>query len=100
MHALLPPTLPCPAGMLLPVPKFSKFLHGAALLFQRSCHNVPYRFLPGQQRSAGLAPSRLVLLVDRMLTVHVPKYPALLTHRAPVLLCLLCLLQMSGTPPS
>lgn len=33
--------------MLLPVPKFSKFLHGAALLFQHCCHNVPYWFLPG-----------------------------------------------------
>lgn len=33
--------------MLLPVPKFSKFLHGAALLFQHRCLNVPYWFLPG-----------------------------------------------------
>ncbi len=31
----------------MPVPKFSKFLHGAALLFQPACHNVPYWFLPG-----------------------------------------------------
>jgi hypothetical protein len=31
----------------MPVPKFSKFLHGAALLFQAACHNVPYWFLPG-----------------------------------------------------
>lgn len=38
-----------PAGMLLPVPKFSKFLHGAALLFQPRCANVPYWFLPGAQ---------------------------------------------------
>ena len=35
--------------MLLPVPKFSKFLHGAAVLLQRSCHNVPYWFLPGKR---------------------------------------------------
>lgn len=37
----------CSAGMLLPVPKFSKFLHGTALLFQPRCANVPYWFLPG-----------------------------------------------------
>ncbi len=35
------------AGMLLPVPKFSKFLHGTALLFQPRCTNMPYWFLPG-----------------------------------------------------
>jgi hypothetical protein len=38
---------PLPPGMLLPAPKFSKFLHGAALLFQPACANVPYWFLPG-----------------------------------------------------
>jgi hypothetical protein len=40
-----------PAGMLLPVPKFSKFLHGAALLMQERCANVPYWFLPGARGS-------------------------------------------------
>jgi hypothetical protein len=40
--------------MLLPAPKFSKFLHGAALLFQPACANVPYWFLPGgRNRPAG-----------------------------------------------
>ena len=42
------PPSPAPAGVLLPVPKFSKFLHGAAVLFQARCHNVPYWFLPGK----------------------------------------------------
>lgn len=31
----------------MPVPKFSKFLHGTALLFQQRCAEMPYWFLPG-----------------------------------------------------
>lgn len=42
-----PPTHRPSTGMLLPVPKFSKFLHGTALLLQPHCRNVPYWFLPG-----------------------------------------------------
>lgn len=33
------------AEILLPVPKFSKFLHGTAVLYQRWTRNVPYWFL-------------------------------------------------------
>lgn len=57
-----------PAGMLLPVPKFSKFLHGAALLFQHRCLNVPYWFLPGEcpvlVASPSLSPVRLTCCPD------------------------------------
>ncbi len=41
--------------MLLPAPKFSKFLHGAALLLQPACANVPYWFLPGAAAAGPLA---------------------------------------------
>eukprot|EP00887_Chlorella_sp_A99_P003724 scaffold7.g3724.t1 len=34
------------SGLLLPVPKFSKHLHGAACLFQGRCEAVPYWFMP------------------------------------------------------
>lgn len=38
-------------NILLPVPKFSKFLHGSALLYQHYVANVPYWFLPNSSSS-------------------------------------------------
>jgi SPX domain protein involved in polyphosphate accumulation len=38
--------------ILLPVPKFSKFLHGTALLYQHYVENVPHWFLPSTSTSS------------------------------------------------
>ena len=103
LGALLPP--PCPAGMLLPVPKFSKFLHGAALLFQRSCCNVPYWFLLGQQappadRHGGPLPFWRRQLSARVGSCVCLLMATLVCQGLPYLPARLLSLQMSGTPPS
>ncbi|KAL4433860.1 hypothetical protein ABPG75_000301 [Micractinium tetrahymenae] len=51
-------------GMLLPVPKFSKFLHGAALLFQHRCLNVPYWFLPDEHDPRMMSPATWEEMAD------------------------------------
>lgn len=51
-------------GMLLPVPKFSKFLHGAALLFQHRCLNVPYWFLPDEDDPRLMSPATWEEMAD------------------------------------
>jgi SPX domain protein involved in polyphosphate accumulation/uncharacterized membrane protein YidH (DUF202 family) len=45
------------SGMLLMVPKFSKFLHGTAVLYQRVTENVPYWFLPDPMDKELLTPA-------------------------------------------
>lgn len=45
------------SGMLLMVPKFSKFLHGTAVLYQQITENVPYWFLPDPRDNELLTPA-------------------------------------------
>ena len=45
------------SGILLPAPKFSKFLHGTATLYQPITQNVPYWFLPDQEDKELLTPA-------------------------------------------
>ena len=45
------------SGMLLMVPKFSKFLHGTAALYQHITENVPYWFLPDPRDKELLTPA-------------------------------------------
>ena len=45
------------SGLLLPVPKFSKFQHGTAILYQPLTENVPYWFMPDQVRRDVLTPA-------------------------------------------
>eukprot|EP00890_Picochlorum_soloecismus_P002733 jgi/Picsp_1/3460/NSC_06298-R1_vacuolar transporter chaperone 4 len=40
-------------GILLVIPKFSKFLHGTASLYQEHVDNVPYWFLPNLENPKG-----------------------------------------------
>ncbi|KDD72374.1 VTC domain-containing protein, partial [Helicosporidium sp. ATCC 50920] len=45
------------SGMLLPVPKFSKYLHGTAALFQSSLRAAPHWFLPCPASPGALLPA-------------------------------------------
>ena len=50
------------AGLLLEVPMFSKFLHGAAVLYPDRCREVPYWFLPDE--GATLPPATYEEMAD------------------------------------
>lgn len=52
-------------GMLLVVPKFSKFLHGSACLYQGSTENVPYWFLPDPENKDHLTPATWEEMADK-----------------------------------
>ena len=52
-------------GMLLVVPKFSKFLHGSACLYQDYTENVPYWFLPDPENKDHLTPATWEEMADK-----------------------------------
>lgn len=52
-------------GMLLVVPKFSKFLHGTASLYQDYTENVPYWFLPDPENKDHLTPATWEEMADK-----------------------------------
>ena len=52
-------------GMLLVVPKFSKFLHGSACLYQEYTENVPYWFLPDPENKDHLTPATWEEMADK-----------------------------------
>jgi len=51
--------------MLLVVPKFSKFLHGTAALYQQTTENVPYWFLPDPRDKELLTPATWDEMADK-----------------------------------
>ena len=53
------------SGMLLVVPKFSKFLHGTAALYQQTTENVPYWFLPDPRDKELLTPATWDEMADK-----------------------------------
>jgi uncharacterized membrane protein YidH (DUF202 family) len=53
------------SGMLLVVPKFSKFLHGTAVLYQQTTENVPYWFLPDPRDEELLTPATWDEMADK-----------------------------------
>ena len=52
-------------GILLVVPKFSKFLHGTASLYQDLTENVPYWFLPATDGSDTMTPATWDEMADQ-----------------------------------
>lgn len=52
-------------GMLLIVPKFSKFLHGTASLYQEYAENVPYWFLPDPEDKTHLTTANWDEMADK-----------------------------------
>eukprot|EP00204_Picochlorum_oklahomense_P001787 CAMPEP_0118803424 /NCGR_PEP_ID=MMETSP1161-20130426/17101_1 /TAXON_ID=249345 /ORGANISM="Picochlorum oklahomensis, Strain CCMP2329" /LENGTH=873 /DNA_ID=CAMNT_0006731935 /DNA_START=205 /DNA_END=2826 /DNA_ORIENTATION=+ len=52
-------------GMLLIVPKFSKFLHGTASLYQEYAENVPYWFLPDPEDKTRLTTANWDEMADK-----------------------------------
>ena len=52
-------------GILLVVPKFSKFLHGIASLYQEHTENVPYWFLPDPEDKDLLTPATWEEMADK-----------------------------------
>ena len=50
------------SGLIVEVPKFSKFLHGMALLFPAQVHNTPYWFLPDGHGS--MSPATIQEMID------------------------------------
>ena len=53
------------SGMLLVVPKFSKFLHGTAMLYQDVTENVPYWFLPDPVDEGRMTPATWDEMADK-----------------------------------
>eukprot|EP01023_Acetabularia_acetabulum_P064185 TRINITY_DN823_c0_g1_i10.p1 TRINITY_DN823_c0_g1~~TRINITY_DN823_c0_g1_i10.p1 ORF type:complete len:741 (+),score=111.50 TRINITY_DN823_c0_g1_i10:170-2392(+) len=52
------------SGLLVPVPKFSKFLHGMAMLFGDKVHSTPYWFLPDPCNSEYVTPATIQEMAD------------------------------------
>jgi SPX domain protein involved in polyphosphate accumulation/uncharacterized membrane protein YidH (DUF202 family) len=53
------------SGILLVIPKFSKFLHGTAMLYQQTTENVPYWFLPDPTDEERLTPATWEEMADK-----------------------------------
>lgn len=53
------------SGILLSVPKFSKFLHGTGFLYQENADNVPYWFLPDSDDTTKLTPATWDEMADQ-----------------------------------
>eukprot|EP01024_Parvocaulis_polyphysoides_P009222 TRINITY_DN12837_c0_g2_i3.p2 TRINITY_DN12837_c0_g2~~TRINITY_DN12837_c0_g2_i3.p2 ORF type:complete len:378 (+),score=48.56 TRINITY_DN12837_c0_g2_i3:1259-2392(+) len=51
-------------GLLVPVPKFSKFLHGMAMLFGDKIESAPYWFLPDPNNSEFVSPANIKEMAD------------------------------------
>jgi hypothetical protein len=67
---------PLPAGILLPLPRFSKFLHGVGALFQREVEQLPNWFLPDESDPSLMTPATWEEMADTSdahLKVRLPK---------------------------
>jgi uncharacterized membrane protein YidH (DUF202 family) len=52
------------SGLLLAAPKFSKFLHGTAALYQERCEAVPHWWLPDEGDAARMTPATWEEMAD------------------------------------
>ncbi len=61
------------SGLLLRVPKFSKYLHGVASLYPNRIEAIPYWFLPADKEGYVMTPASWEEMAD-------PKDPYLKVH--------------------
>lgn len=69
-----------PAGLLLRVPKFSKYLHGVASLYPTKIEAFPYWFLPADKDGYRMTPASWDEMAD-------PQDPYLKVELHPVQIC-------------
>lgn len=54
----------CVAGLLLRVPKFSKYLHGVTSLYPNRIDSIPYWFLPADKEGYVMTPASWEEMAD------------------------------------